>query len=323
MEAASAARRAGVAYEARTGLRPALVQTTKAAAWHHHAPLARTLVCPCGCSAARPRPPRAHLVCRASTPGLQPSFGAGDGELRRLNASSSRGGVRAAFGNQHLAKIAHTTSGTSCAAMALARRYAARIAANVTRTSVPACCSAGAGQRTWGKAACDARRACSGVGVVAPPADIAVIDVAPFVHGSPAEQQAVAEQVAKACETIGFFGVTGHGVPDAVVRAAWDEAWAFFDRVNEGSPEGTCGGGNARPAVRNTDTRQWWVLQCRWVWLSPWTCGVWRCVQRRGGGGVSRGNQEASAASTQRVSVRLRAHGEREPCRVVGGGSAA
>ena len=130
--------------------------------------------------------------------------------------------------------------------MALARRHAACVAAAAARVRVQAPCTVahrgvvptGTCARRVRAATCEATRTCT-TSAHKLAADIAVIDVAPFRHGSPAEKQHVADQVARACETIGFFGVTGHGLPDAVVRAAWDEAWAFFDRVNEGTPEGT------------------------------------------------------------------------------------
>jgi isopenicillin N synthase-like dioxygenase len=38
-----------------------------------------------------------------------------------------------------------------------------------------------------------------------------------------------AEAIDGACRYVGFFGVTGHGVADEVVSAAWDSARRFFD----------------------------------------------------------------------------------------------
>jgi isopenicillin N synthase-like dioxygenase len=38
------------------------------------------------------------------------------------------------------------------------------------------------------------------------------------------------EQVGAACEQIGFFTITNHGVPEEVIRQAWQAARAFFDR---------------------------------------------------------------------------------------------
>ncbi|SME90057.1 Isopenicillin N synthase [Tistlia consotensis] len=42
-----------------------------------------------------------------------------------------------------------------------------------------------------------------------------------------------AEAIRRACETIGFFAVTGHGVPQDVIAAARREALAFFARPRE------------------------------------------------------------------------------------------
>ncbi len=39
----------------------------------------------------------------------------------------------------------------------------------------------------------------------------------------------IAAEVDAACRRIGFLAVTGHGVPDVIVAAAWDAAVAFFD----------------------------------------------------------------------------------------------
>jgi isopenicillin N synthase-like dioxygenase len=39
----------------------------------------------------------------------------------------------------------------------------------------------------------------------------------------------IAHHVASACEEIGFFGVTGHGVPGVVIADLVAESYAFFD----------------------------------------------------------------------------------------------
>ena len=52
--------------------------------------------------------------------------------------------------------------------------------------------------------------------------DIPVIDFAPaFAPGNPGGLEAVARQVKRASESVGFFYLAGHGVPDAVVDAAF------------------------------------------------------------------------------------------------------
>jgi len=62
----------------------------------------------------------------------------------------------------------------------------------------------------------------------APVREIPVIDVAPFRDRS--GRAAVAEAVARACETIGFFAITGHGVPTQVLDRLIAESRAFFDQ---------------------------------------------------------------------------------------------
>ena len=54
------------------------------------------------------------------------------------------------------------------------------------------------------------------------------IDVAPMLAGDPAGKRRIAEQVGDALETIGFFTIVGHGVPESVVRDARDAAYEFF-----------------------------------------------------------------------------------------------
>ena len=50
------------------------------------------------------------------------------------------------------------------------------------------------------------------------------IDIAPMLAGDPVGKRRIAEQVRDALETIGFFTIVGHGVPEAVVRDARDLA---------------------------------------------------------------------------------------------------
>ena len=42
---------------------------------------------------------------------------------------------------------------------------------------------------------------------------VPVIDIAPFAHGDPAARRTVVAAVKHACEHVGFFVITGHGVP--------------------------------------------------------------------------------------------------------------
>jgi isopenicillin N synthase-like dioxygenase len=61
--------------------------------------------------------------------------------------------------------------------------------------------------------------------------DFPVIDIAALRRpGAPAGVRAeIARQVASACEEIGFFAVTGHGVPHAVIADLIAQSYAFFD----------------------------------------------------------------------------------------------
>src|SRR3978361_828512 len=54
---------------------------------------------------------------------------------------------------------------------------------------------------------------------------IPCIDLAPSF--SPQGREGVAAQIRQACETIGFFTIIGHGVPDSVVADLQAEARAF------------------------------------------------------------------------------------------------
>ncbi len=60
-------------------------------------------------------------------------------------------------------------------------------------------------------------------------ATIPIIDISAFTAGDPASSDAVVDAVRGACEDIGFFVVTGHGVPDALIARMYDISRAFFD----------------------------------------------------------------------------------------------
>jgi len=59
---------------------------------------------------------------------------------------------------------------------------------------------------------------------------IPVIDLAPFLAGDRAYKQAVARAVARICEEIGFLIVSGHGIPEPVIEAAFSASRDFFDQ---------------------------------------------------------------------------------------------
>ena len=59
-------------------------------------------------------------------------------------------------------------------------------------------------------------------------AEIPQIDFSPFLTGTETDRQRVADEIAIACRQIGFFYLKGHGVPDALRRAVFEQSAAFF-----------------------------------------------------------------------------------------------
>jgi len=59
---------------------------------------------------------------------------------------------------------------------------------------------------------------------------VPVIDIAPFLEGSPANKQAVARQWASTCEQLGFLVVKGHAVPTDLLARAFAASLEFYDR---------------------------------------------------------------------------------------------
>ncbi|HEY3612628.1 MAG TPA: 2-oxoglutarate and iron-dependent oxygenase domain-containing protein, partial [Gaiellales bacterium] len=76
--------------------------------------------------------------------------------------------------------------------------------------------------------------------------EIPVIDLAPFLAGAP-EGADVVRAIRSACEQIGFFCITGHGVPDATIERIKERSRAFFDQADaakrRSAPPGTVPGG--------------------------------------------------------------------------------
>ena len=58
--------------------------------------------------------------------------------------------------------------------------------------------------------------------------DVPLIDIAALVSPSFAERRAVAARIGAACRGTGFFAITGHGVPDALVAATFAESARLF-----------------------------------------------------------------------------------------------
>lgn len=67
--------------------------------------------------------------------------------------------------------------------------------------------------------------------------EIPIIDVGPFMEGTPDGVAAVGEQVNRACTEIGFFQIVGHGVPDDLIKRTYDSAKAFFARADADKAE--------------------------------------------------------------------------------------
>jgi isopenicillin N synthase-like dioxygenase len=59
--------------------------------------------------------------------------------------------------------------------------------------------------------------------------NIPIIDIGPFLAGSPEGKQQVAREVGRACEEIGFILVTGHSVPEQLIAKTYNLAREFFD----------------------------------------------------------------------------------------------
>jgi isopenicillin N synthase-like dioxygenase len=61
-----------------------------------------------------------------------------------------------------------------------------------------------------------------------PPADLPIIDFAPFRDGTDTGKREVAQALRAACIDMGFFYLANHGVPQTVIDDAFGEARSFF-----------------------------------------------------------------------------------------------
>ena len=59
-------------------------------------------------------------------------------------------------------------------------------------------------------------------------ASFPVFDLGRFEAASPAEKRALGAEIDAICRATGFLAVSGHGVPQATIDAAWAKAAAFF-----------------------------------------------------------------------------------------------
>ena len=64
-------------------------------------------------------------------------------------------------------------------------------------------------------------------------ASVPTIDIAAFASGDAGARRSVVDAVKQACERVGFFVITGHQVPDAILRSAFSGSRAFFARSLE------------------------------------------------------------------------------------------
>ena len=62
-----------------------------------------------------------------------------------------------------------------------------------------------------------------------PLSEIPLIDIGPYFAGGRADKKLVADEISRACERIGFFLVSGHGVNPALTEGVRRESRAFFD----------------------------------------------------------------------------------------------
>lgn len=62
---------------------------------------------------------------------------------------------------------------------------------------------------------------------------VPMVDFAPFLTGGPAERQAVADEIANACEMIGFFYLKGHGVAPSLRSAIFGQSASFFQQPDD------------------------------------------------------------------------------------------
>src|SRR5262245_56002030 len=56
------------------------------------------------------------------------------------------------------------------------------------------------------------------------------IDIAGFTTGDDARRDEVVRAVREACERVGFFVITGHGVDEATIKSVFANGRAFFAR---------------------------------------------------------------------------------------------
>ena len=90
------------------------------------------------------------------------------------------------------------------------------------------------------------------------PSSVPVIDLRPWFHGDEQARAAVAAQVDQALQDVGFFLITGHGVPDDLRAEVRAQARAFFalhpQPKSSATPSRLAAAAGCRPAWRPTVT---------------------------------------------------------------------
>src|SRR5436190_23392843 len=60
---------------------------------------------------------------------------------------------------------------------------------------------------------------------------IPILDLGPYLAGAPGVDLRLAAELRRACEEIGFYFITGHGVPQSLIDAAFAETPRFHARL--------------------------------------------------------------------------------------------
>ena len=84
-----------------------------------------------------------------------------------------------------------------------------------------------------------------------PLSEIPLIDIGPYFAGGRADKKRVADEMSRACERIGFFLVSGHGVAPALVEGVQRESKAFFAQAARGETRHQAAeGAKGKPGLR-------------------------------------------------------------------------
>ena len=62
---------------------------------------------------------------------------------------------------------------------------------------------------------------------------IPIIDISALFSDNKQEKKMLASKIGKACEEIGFFVITNHGIDSEVVNSIWESTYKFFDLPTE------------------------------------------------------------------------------------------